>query len=370
MKTLIIILLNICFLFSCSLPQNRNLENVYVLNLDEANNNDFYSMFDSVTYISLETQSDNEIGQISRILYHYGKYIVTDMLTNRVFIFNEDGKYYSKIDAIGNGPEEYVQITDITIDKYNERIKVLDAMQGKIVSYDLEGYSVGETKLPVVPAPLHFCQVEKEKYAFDFQRCSSEKEWQYNLFISSEYLSGEISKFLPYDKPLDVCFSPRITLQEIDDEVLYIPLYSPTIYTIDSFELKPRYTFDFGDKWVDQDFVDIEWKDAGEFMNKLSRTKYVYYFNLLESGSHIYAEFMYKENKYRLVIDKETDHLFLQRETEAYKCHYTEIPMCCIGNKFVIPLTPFEYNSMIGDEAIQLPEDNNPILMFVTFKKF
>ena len=146
MKTLIIILLNICFLFSCSLPQNRNLENVYVLNLDEANNNDFYSMFDSVTYISLETQSDNEIGQISRILYHYGKYIVTDMLTNRVFIFNEDGKYYSKIDAIGNGPEEYVQITDITIDKYNERIKVLDAMQGKIVSYDLEGYSVGETK--------------------------------------------------------------------------------------------------------------------------------------------------------------------------------------------------------------------------------
>jgi len=25
---------------------------------------------------------------------------------------------------------------------------------------------------------------------------------------------------------------------------------------------------------------------------------------------------------------------------------------------------------MIGDEAIQLPEDNNPILMFVTFKKF
>lgn len=117
MKTLIIILLNICFLFSCSLPQNRNLENVYVLNLDEANNNDFYSMFDSVTYISLETQSDNEIGQISRILYHYGKYIVTDMLTNRVFIFNEDGKYYSKIDAIGNGPEEYVQITDITIDK-------------------------------------------------------------------------------------------------------------------------------------------------------------------------------------------------------------------------------------------------------------
>ena len=96
------------------------------------------------------------------------QYLRSHLEINRVFIFNEDGKYYSKIDAIGNGPEEYVQITDITIDKYNERIKVLDAMQGKIVSYDLEGYSVGETKLPVVPAPLHFCLVEKEKVCIRF----------------------------------------------------------------------------------------------------------------------------------------------------------------------------------------------------------
>ena len=370
MKKFVFILLSFCFLFSCHQFQNRSIGLVYVVNVDEAQKSDFYSMFDSVAYISLETIDDNEIGQIDRILYYNEKYIITDRLTNRVFIFNDDGKFYSAIDAIGNGPGEYVQITDVAVDKFEDMIKIQDAMQGKIVSYDLDGHFIKETKFPIFPAPMQFCQVNKDKYAFDYQRCSKEKEWQYNLFISSEYLSGEISKFLPYDKPLDVCFSPRVTLQEIDDEVLYIPLYSPTIYTIDSFELKPRYTFDFGDKWVDQDFVDIEWKDAGEFMNKLSRTKYVYYFNLLESGSHIYAEFMYKENKYRLVIDKETDHLYLQQESEAYKCHYSEIPMCCVGNKFVIPLTPLEYNSMVTENTVQLPEDNNPVLMFATFKNF
>lgn len=147
-------------------------------------------------------------------------------------------------------------------------------------------------------------------------------------------------------------------------------MYSSTIYTIDSLKLKPRYTFDFGDRWVSNEFINTQWKDALEFMNKLGSMDFVYYFNLLESESHIYAEFMYKENKYHLVIDKETDHLFLQQELDTYKCHYTEIPMCCIENRFVIPLTPSEYNSMVSEKVAQMPEDNNPVLMFVTFKKF
>lgn len=370
MKDFIIVILSIYSLFSCSTPQGEHTETTYVVNLDEALENDFYSMFDSIIYIPLETIEGNEIGQISRILCHEGKYIVADRLTNRIFVFKDDGKYYSKIEAIGNGPGEYVQITDIALDKFDKTIKVLDAMQLKIVSYGLDGHFIKETKLPVFPSPLHFCQVNREKYAFDFQRCSSEKEWQYNLCINSENFTGKIDKFIPYAKALDVSFSPKITLQEVNGEIIYIPLYSSIVYTVDSSNVVPRYAFDFGEKWVDQDFIGIEWKDALEFMNKLEKTKYVYYFNLLESGSHIYAEFMYKENKYHLVIDKETDHLFLQRETDAYKCHYTEIPMCCVGNKFVISLTPLEYNALIDEKVAQLPEDNNPVLMFATFRKF
>ena len=61
------------------------------------------------------------------------------------------------------------------------------------------------------------------------------------------------------------------------------PYSSPTVYTIESSELKPRYTFDFGDKWVSQEFIDTEWKDAIEFMNKLNNANFVHYFNMLES---------------------------------------------------------------------------------------
>lgn len=222
MKKYILVFLNIFLLISCYSSHNKKDEHVYVVNLNEAVKEDFYSVFDSITYISLETVEDNEIGEISRILYHNSKYIVVDRVTNIVFIFKDDGEYYSKIEAIGNGPGEYVQITDIAINKFDEIVKILDAMQGKIISYDLNGRFIGETMLPVFPSPLHFCQVDKEMYAFDFQRCSSEKEWRYNLCINVEDFSGNVNKFLPYNKPLDICFSPRITLQNVNGEIIYI----------------------------------------------------------------------------------------------------------------------------------------------------
>lgn len=370
MQKIVIVLFTLCLLFSCTSSHNKNVEHVYIVNVDEAQKSEFYSVFDSITYIPLETIDDYEIGKINRIIYFNEKYIVWDGLTNMVFIFNDDGTYRSKIDVIGNGPGEYGQIADIAINKYDGTVKILDAMQKKIVTFNLEGQFVGETKLPIFLATEHFCQVNREKYAFDYQRHSYDKEWQYNISVNSEDFTGEINKYFPYDKPLGICFSSRVTLQDVNDEILCIPLYSSTVYTIDSLGVKPRYTFDFGKKWVSQDFIDTDWKDALQFINKLNDANFVHYFNLLESDSHIYAEFLYKENKYHLVIDKDTNNLYLQQETEAYKCHYSETPMCCIGNKFVIPLTPLEYNSMIGENSTQLPEDNNPVLMLATFKKF
>lgn len=361
----------ILFIFSfLGCENSENEERVYIVNMDEAQKDDLHSMYEHVAYVPLETTEDNEIGKINQILYYDGKYLVVDGLTNQVFIFTDAGKLFSKIESIGNGPGEYVQITDITINKQEEKIKILDGMQGKIVTFDLNGHFVNETKLPVSPSPMRFCQVGEYKYAFDFQRHFLDKEWQYSLCISKEDLSGEVSKFFPYDTPLNISFSPKVTLQDVNGEIIYVPLYNSTVYTIDPSGIKPRYTFDFGDKWVSQEFIDIQWTDFVKYLNALDNATFVYYFNTLESGSHIYAEFMYKNKKYHLVIDKETDHLILQQEAEADKRPYSNMPVCCIGNKFVVPVTPSDYNTIVGENAAQLPEDNNPMLKLVTFKKF
>ena len=67
MKKSITLLLTICFLFSCRSSRDGNAEHIYIVNVDEAQDSEFYSMFDSVAYIPLETKGDLEIGKINRI---------------------------------------------------------------------------------------------------------------------------------------------------------------------------------------------------------------------------------------------------------------------------------------------------------------
>lgn len=373
---IIMILSSILIFTSCLQPSSKSEENVYKIDIDIAQETYFQSVFDSISYVQLESVEGNEIGHINKILYDKNKYIINDIQTGTIFIFDQKGKFHSKIEASGNGPGEYAQVTDICVDPLTGNIKVMDAMQEKIITFDINGKFMRETSLPVHPAPLHFYQITEDIYAFDFQRCSNEKEWRYNLCLATENFSKEIHKFLPYDKPLGVSFSPRITLFKTNDEIVYIPLYSSTIYTVSSKNITPRYKLDFGDKWINQDFIDIEWKDALEFMNKLGSMKYIYYFNLLETDSFIYSDFMYKEHQYHLIINKNNNHIFLQKDTDKFQCNYTGTPMGCIGNKLIIPLTPIEYNAMIIEKQNSisktnlLPEEGNPILMHITFKEF
>ena len=84
MKKSVTLLFVLCFLFSCRSSWDGNAEHVYAINIDEAQKNEFYSIFDSMTYIPLETIEDHEIGKIDRVLYHDGKYFILDGLTNKV----------------------------------------------------------------------------------------------------------------------------------------------------------------------------------------------------------------------------------------------------------------------------------------------
>lgn len=371
MKKISLFVLGCILFFACDSSHDiQSQVKTFVVSLENASKTDFYTMFDSISYIPLQTVADNEIGRIGRILHEQKKFFLLDDLTHCIYIFHADGQYDCKIDAVGNGVGEYVQITDFAIDQFLHQIKILDGMQSKIVTYNMDGSFVKETKLPVIPAPLHFCQMDSCNFAFDFQRNSSEKKWMYNLIISSETLTNPKAYFLPYDRGVDVSFSPRVTLQKFRDEVIYTPLYSSIIYTIDSAGLTPRYVFDFGDHWVGSDFINKIWNDPLAFRNSLEENDFVYFFNPLESESHIYAEFMYKKNKYHLIVDKITNHQFLQRETDTYKCHYSEIPMCTIDNHFVIPLTPNEYNHIVSFDSLCIDEEDNPVLMIASFKQF
>ena len=377
MKHTALLIFIILFLSSCARTPSTDESKgkYYQIDLKTAKEENFESIFERISFIPLETIKDHEIGQIRKILPIGDKYVLLDSQTNSIFLYKNNGKYESQIQAIGNGPGEYVQITDFCINEQTQEIKVLDGIQNKLLTFDLRGNFIHETKLTVYPSPLHLSHLSDSLYAFDFQRCSNTKEWQYQLIVSPESFTGNVQKYLSYDKPLGLSFSPRTTLFSLHGETIYVPLYSSTIYTVSSSQIIPRYTFLFGDHWVDQQFIDTQWNDALDFMNRLEDMKYIYYFNILENESHIYSDFMYKGKRYHLVVNKENDHIYFQKETDKYKCKYTGNIIGSIDEQFIIALSPDEYNEKIDNTAHTyknvhlLSEDQNPVLMLFSFSR-
>ncbi len=65
-----------------------------------------------------------------------------------------------------------------------------------------------------------------------------------------------------YEVSLGVSFSPQTTLSKLEDTLVYIPQYSSIVYNILNDRIDVRYSFDFEDKWITDDFEKIKWNNA------------------------------------------------------------------------------------------------------------
>jgi len=77
-------------------------------------------------FVQLETNENCLISHIDELLFISDRIIVADkMKEEKAFLFSPDGKFITQIGGKGNGPNEYLSIGDIAIDKENEQIVIL-----------------------------------------------------------------------------------------------------------------------------------------------------------------------------------------------------------------------------------------------------
>ena len=100
-----------------------------------------------VEYVALETTDESLLGY--DLLYAISdKYIVSlgTVVDPVIHIFDRKGKYLSKIDRYGKGPEEYVNIYNTSIDFDNEECYVYDWNRQQIQVYTFTGQWVRTIK--------------------------------------------------------------------------------------------------------------------------------------------------------------------------------------------------------------------------------
>lgn len=94
------------------LPECENFEFPLASDWDELG---FFDNIESYDVIKLEAVEEATIGTIDKVVFYDGNLYVLDKKRRRIVIFDNQGTYVSKIDRVGRGPGEYLQIDDFDI---------------------------------------------------------------------------------------------------------------------------------------------------------------------------------------------------------------------------------------------------------------
>lgn len=258
MKNLLQILFVLVLLGSCispdkkqSLEQERHIDTAatipsifYINKLEEyeKKNIDIHAIATQVDYIALETpenglipKSDTRVESIS--IAGDNIFIVS---LNKVFRFSRSGKFLNTIGAMGNGPQEYVTLIDVVINRNKEEVIFYDGGRQALIVYKYDGTFVRSVSLTSswgirvgIINDSTLCAVSVPSQSTPGFFLLSLKDGRMIKALSPVYSSRSGIKSLI----LGFMSSPRVN----DGRVFFNSMISDTIFSIDEIALEPRY---------------------------------------------------------------------------------------------------------------------------------
>ncbi len=142
MKNYFVLLLagSLLFLHSCTTDNEKVSTNTLCVDAKgELRKLRFSDLYSELKYIRLETSQESLISQVYKIIPFADRLLVVDRELGKILVFGSDGKFISIIGNKGAGPEEYVGISDVSIDPSGKRIFVLDDSQRQVQVYGTDG---------------------------------------------------------------------------------------------------------------------------------------------------------------------------------------------------------------------------------------
>ncbi|MDH6313866.1 hypothetical protein M2137_002657 [Parabacteroides sp. PFB2-10] len=146
------LILSMLPLFACTQKEDTDHAFDY-LDIDDHKIETIYNIsniFESVKIVELETTPESLIAEITSLIIHEGNIYILDIITESVFVFDRDGNYVSKIQNVGEGPDEYLNVNNFDIDA-QKRLLVLFC-GNKIQYYDLDNLSMVKQDRDSFPA--------------------------------------------------------------------------------------------------------------------------------------------------------------------------------------------------------------------------
>lgn len=260
------------------------------------------AFFAQTRLIPLETTDDALIRHIDEIGVSGDTLFLWDRLQKKIFIYDTNGKFIHTIQDIGNGPHEYVSISDICV--YNKQLYVLCDNPYKIMKYNFRGQFVEEESLPE-----YFDHIAVfDDWACLYKQGSMGKR-KLGIYSERDRRVNEIP--LPDGKHIKAeregygyGFGSGRSLTASGDVLFTWPM-DYTIYTIENGAPRAKYTIDFGKREIPQTLLEQNISPQ-EFLNRMTESRYIYQIsNVVENEDYL----MFQTNPSIFLLDKQTKEL-------------------------------------------------------------
>ncbi|UVO99476.1 6-bladed beta-propeller [Bacteroides sp. BFG-257] len=157
----------------------------------------FDSLIEKIEYVKLESLNDNLIGKIYQILFSDSLlFIIDSESTKTINIFDLQGNFKYRICHVGNGPKEYVDISNVCIVPDKKQLAILDRIQRRILYYKYNGEYVLTEQTPFINDYFEYLESGNkayEIYGMNDPKLGGDKE---NSLVVTNSVNDVIYSFL------------------------------------------------------------------------------------------------------------------------------------------------------------------------------
>lgn len=338
--------------------------------------------------VVLETTKESLLSEIKKIAMDDSILFVCDKYSNKLFMFDVNGKFVNKIDSKGNGPKEYIQTVDFTIDPMNKQIILLCAIPEKRMYFTYKGEFIKEER-----NSAFFSSIATDSKYIYLEDDSRDKNNQLYI-LNKETGIGKVAL-----KTINVRSNLYLYGNAFSQNksILLARRFDNSVYELKNGEVIEKYRIDFKSHSFPQELIEEE---KEEKISEECRThNYVYSMsNVIESDNYMmfYTNlgiFLYDKRKNELTGNKQILNSKLMPVLNYPLYYYlpvgnTDMFACPIDepafikhiakqisnhlNKPEVKEIQSKYPGLI-EEIInignRMTEDNNPLLIIYEFKE-
>lgn len=312
---LIIILIVSCLCFSCKNPNRQVIAtestdaNIKTVVIPEVQAAEKVNIIDSLGCIVLEDKENAYFGYVTKMRVFQDKiYILDGRYANAVLIYTIDGKHITTIGTQrGNGPLDFVSVSNFEIDYTGKRLVVMDNFGQKFMIYSLEGKFIERVGSDIsvtdaVLLPNDYFVHAKAQYSY---RVSGQSD--HSIFIVDKNKHIVKEGFMHDDNKNLNIYSYGILNALPDGEINFAPAFRDTIYRLSFDSIVPKYAIDYGkNKKISHSQIAVM-QSAADLFRLIEQGEMCFIGDHTESDDFLYLFIGYWQNPVSVFYNKKTN---------------------------------------------------------------